>query len=284
MILKEKTGTYKSIKNFLRSKSEDPIDENGILVFPEIFGPDINCIRPDMKKVIFNQNCFYTFDNSSSDSFEKGNIYTDKSFLGSIVVSENSEKYLNFVYPDSKVYRIKLGIDKNLFSCESNSKEKTIAYMPRKRKEDITQIIQILKAHQKIKDWQFTEIDNKSEKEVSDILKKSTFFLSLNHKEGFGLPSAEAMAAGNIVIGFSGQGGEEYFKPEFSFEIKEGEIIEFVETIESITSEYNNNPSLFKEKAEKASTFITSNYSMEKEEESILAAWQKILQNTNSIE
>ena len=37
-------------------------------------------------------------------------------------------------------------------------------------------------------------IENKTEKEVADIMKESAVFLSFNHKEGFGLPPAEAMS------------------------------------------------------------------------------------------
>ena len=53
----------------------------------------------------------------------------------------------------------------------------------------------------------------RSEAAVADILRESQVFLSFGHPEGFGLPPAEALACGCLVIGYHGGGGREYFGP-----------------------------------------------------------------------
>ena len=88
------------------------------------------------------------------------------------------------------------------------------------------------------------------------------------------------MACGCYVIGYHGQGGKEYLKPEFSTIIEAGNIIEYVKEIEEKIALYEKDSLHFLEKGKKASQFILSNYSIEKEEESILNIWNKILSNT----
>ncbi|WP_238555543.1 glycosyltransferase [Chryseobacterium sp. P1-3] len=116
-----------------------------------------------------------------------------------------------------------------------------------------------------------------NEQEVAQHLKESAFFLSFNHREGFGLPPVEAMACGCFVIGYSGQGGKEYFKEEFSCLIEEGNIIDFVEKIENHALEYTTNPNLFFEKGRIASQFVLDNYSLEHETKDWINIWMKII-------
>ena len=276
-IFKKKIKPFKIIKNYIRTKKDDPIEENGILIIPEIFGPYLNTLNDNIKKVIFNQNCYYTFNNCTLDLTKNKPVYLDKNFLASIVVSEDSKKYLEYTFPKSITHRIHLGINTSKFFYKKVLEKKQIAFMPRKLEDDIIQIINILKIKSNLKNWDFVEIDNKTEDEVAIILNESSIFLSLNHREGFGLPPAEAMASGCIVIGYAGQGGKEYFKPEFSFKIDEGNIIQFVEKVEEIAIKLDNNNTAIIEIQQKASTYISENYNLKKEEESIISTWNKIL-------
>jgi len=279
ILMKKKLTLYKSLKNFIRSRNEDSIDKNGILVFPEIYGPRINELNIDIDKVIFNQNCYYTFNNNKIKDLSIKNIYNDESFLASIVVSEDSKKYLQYIFTESATHRIHLGINTNKFSYDKVSKKKQIAFMPRKLGHDIVQIVSILKIRNNLKNWNFIPIDNKTEDEVAKILNESLIFLSLNHREGFGLPPAEAMASGCIVIGYAGQGGKEYFKTDFSFKIDEGNIIQFVDKIEEVALKLEKEDNEIIKMSQYASDYILNNYNLKKEEESIILTWNKILNN-----
>ncbi len=252
------------------------IEENSILVFPEIYGPNICFVESNNKKVIFNQNCYYTFDKYAIDTILEKSPYSKEHNLATIVVSNDSEEYLKFIFPDLNLFRIRLGIDNSIFSY-SDQKNKQIAFMPRKLSEDVIQVINILNQRKKCIGWEFVSIENKSETEVSEILKKSMIFLSFNYREGFGLPPVEAMACGNVVVGYHGQGGKEFFEDKFNYLVQDRNIIEFVEKVEIAVSEYNKNPILFIQKGKNASDFVLENYSLVKEKEDILKIWKDLI-------
>jgi len=278
-ILKKKQKPFKVLKNYFRAKNDDPIDNNGILVIPEIYGPYISELNKNIEKVIFNQNCYYTFNKCEILEPKRNSIYLDEKFLASIVVSEDSKKYLEYTFPKSTTHRIHLGINTNKFNYNNALKKKQIAFMPRKLEDDIIQIINILKIRGNLKNWDFVPIDNKTEDEVATILNESSIFLSLNHREGFGLPPAEAMASGCIVIGYAGQGGKEYFNSELSFKIDEGNIIDFVDKIEEISLKLEKNDTEILKIPRSVADYISHNYNLKKEEESIVSTWKKILKS-----
>lgn len=267
----------KIFKAYLK-KGVNSLDPNGILIIPELHRPKICNLLKGMRKVVFNQNCYYTFKNFEINTFDNNIIYNSPDLLGVIVVSENSKKYLNLAFEDLNIFRIKLGINSTKFFYDSSIKKRQIAFMPRKLSEEIVQVINILRYRNKIKNWNFIPIDNKNENEVAQILNESLMFLSFNDKEGFGLPPAEAMSSGCLVIGYTGEGGGEYFLEDFSCKIPKGNIIQYVETIEKIIMEYDNNPLDFTKKQEMASNYIKNNYSLEIENESIISCWNSLLQ------
>ncbi len=260
---------------FLKANSIK-LNYNDIIVLPEIYGPKSYEIYPDNKKIVFNQNCYYTFDyfNLNTDNFQ--NIYNSKNTIATIVASFDAYNYLSYTFPNQIFYRIILGIDRNIFYY-SQKKRKQICYMPRKLSDDVKQVINILKFKGVEKDWDLVPIDNKTEQEVAKIMRESTIFLSFNHREGFGLPPAEAMACGCYVIGYTGQGGKEYFKSEFSLPVEDGNILSFVKNIENSLKIYELNQNLILEKGKIASQFIEKHYNLEKEKEEILKIWKKIL-------
>ncbi|UFH33818.1 glycosyltransferase [Chryseobacterium sp. C-71] len=272
---REKLSFSKKIKLAYLKKISFTIDENSILVFPEIYS-NINLIEPFSKKVIFNQNCYYTFNGFSLDAKLNGLPYNHKDTIGTITVSDDSQKYLLKAFPNSNIKRIRLGINEQLFYY-SDKKERKIAFMPRKLSDDINQVINIFRLRNPNSNWEFTPIDNKSENEVAEILRKSSIFLSFNHREGFGLPPVEAMSCGCYVIGYKGQAGKEYFNPEFTSSVEEGDIIDYVEKIENATKTFDNNLHNMVFKGKLASDFVQSNYNSENEEKDILNIWNDFL-------
>ncbi|PBN47603.1 glycosyltransferase [Capnocytophaga sputigena] len=261
---------------WLLKKKSVTLDEDSILVIPEIYGDKIDQIAPHIKKVIFNQNCYYTFNLYSFEKDYQKTPYHQPNVLATIVASDDALAYMNYTFPNLKTYKMTLGIDTSVFSY-ADKKQKQICFMPRKLTDDVRQVILILKLRGKLKDWKLVPIDNKTEQEVAEIMKQSTFFLSFNHREGFGLPPVEAMACGCYVVGYHGQGGKEYFKPEFSSLVEGGDIIAYVKKVEELLSTYEKSPETILEKGKKASEFILSHYTMAKEEEDTIKIWNDIL-------
>lgn len=275
MIHKQVPATTR-IKLALLKKKGVQIKEEDVLVFPEIYGQEIVGIEPKCQKVIFNQNCYYTYQTYQFYNNPTTINYHDASIKGVIVVSEDSKRYINFAFPKAEVYRMFIGIKDTIFQYAPD-KKKQICYMPRKLNEDIIQIIAILKQRGHLNDWNFVPIDNKTEEEVAQIMQESVFFLCLNHREGFGLPPVEAMACGCYVVGYHGEAGREYLKPEFSTVIEKGNIMMFVECVEQLVDQFEQNPQTILEKEKLASNFVSEQYSMKKQEKDILRIWNDIL-------
>ena len=58
--------------------------------------------------------------------------------------------------------------------------------------------------------WETIIVQNMSEREVAHTLSQTSIYLSMNHYEGLGLSTLEAMASGCIPVGLTGIGGREY--------------------------------------------------------------------------
>ena len=112
--------------------------------------------------------------------------------------------------PPCRIHRIVNAIEDNLFAfCFSHSK--SIAYMPRKNFSHSHVFVELVKSQAWFQNscWSFVPIVNKSLSDVSSILSSSSLFLSFGYPEGFGLPLAEAIASGCMVVGYDGIGGRE---------------------------------------------------------------------------
>ncbi|MBL8149024.1 MAG: glycosyltransferase, partial [Blastocatellia bacterium] len=174
------------------------------------------------------------------------------------------------------IFRIHNAIDPNIFQY-SSEKKKQIAFSTNKNYDDLVQVINILKFRGTIADYQLVPISAKSEKEVAEILKESSIFLSFVNGEGFGLLAAEAMSCGCIVVGYDGMGGKEFFNTSFCYPVQQPDVINFAKNVEKVISAYEKNPDLIRAQAKKASVFINSTYSLQKEESDIVAVWTKLL-------
>ena len=93
------------------------------------------------------------------------------------------------------------------------------------------------------KKWKIKDLNNISEKEVFKNLCQSKIFLAFSSFEGLPLPPVEAAIAGNYVIGYTGEGGKDYWKKPIFTEIFSGDIRNFVHQVIKKISELNINKS-----------------------------------------
>jgi glycosyltransferase involved in cell wall biosynthesis len=253
------------------------IGASDILVIPERYGPDLaNAIGRGIKKVILNQNCYMTFKGFSLQKERLVNPYLHKDVLATLINSEDGNEYLKYAFPDLPIYQFRLSIDPELFSYQP-VKKKQICFSRIKNEQDAMQVINILKFRGVLKDYEIVPFVNLPQIEVARIFKESLIFLSFGYPEGFGLPAAEAMACGCIVVGFHGGGGREFFKPEFSYPIEQGDILGYSRVVEEVINNYDRNNVEVLKKGQLASEYISHHYSAELEEEEVLSAWRSIL-------
>lgn len=257
------------------STSEIKLAPTDFLVFPEVFGPQVSTFAKGVRKVVFNQNCYRTFTLYGLDRDKSAPSYLDPDVVAVIVASVNAEAYLRYAFPSKPLFRVSLGIDATLFSHRP-VKRRCLAFMPRRLPDDLLQVVNILKFRGVLDDVELAPIDKMSEAQVAAAMKEALVFLSFSSREGFGLPPAEAMACGCIVIGYAGGGGAEYLLPELSYPVPDGDIVTFARTVEEVLAEHARDPAQLAEKARRASAFILDTYSVEREERSCIAAWRAI--------
>src|SRR5687767_10015889 len=80
-----------------------------IVVLPEIVRPEGADVMAGVKKVIFNQNAYYTFVNEPNDQEDGGTLYTHPDVVCAAVESEARGRYLAWAFPKLTVHRVKVG-------------------------------------------------------------------------------------------------------------------------------------------------------------------------------
>jgi hypothetical protein len=266
------------------------VRKSDYLVVPEIYGELLSehkevggtvkeleeLINFSENTVIFNQGCYLTFKGYSMAENNINPFMIKNSVIAVMVVSEDSKQYMHYAFPRIKVFRVHNSINSKLFFYQ-HEKKKQICFMTRRLQDDIIQVINILKYRDALGGFKLIPIENRTEREVAEIMKESLIFLSFSYQEGCPLPPMEAMACGCLVIGYDGRGGREYFGKEFSYAIEGGDIINFARTVEEIIIRRNKNNDTFDRERQEASEYIKKNYSMEREAEDILRCWTQII-------
>ncbi|MDM8553367.1 glycosyltransferase [Desulfococcaceae bacterium HSG7] len=247
-----------------------------ILVIPETRGSFLDKLAPGIRKIILNQNPYFTFSTYTSNRFGRGSPFHLKEILGMIVLSELNFTFQRHVFQQMNIYKVPLFIDSSKFYY-NDVKKPQIAYMPRRCSKDSLAVVNMLKFRGLLQDFKIIAIDNKTEDEVANILRESIIFLSFSHREGFGLPAAEAMACGCIVIGYSGNGGDEFFKEDFSYKIREGDFIAYTATVEAMIERYYQDKNGLLRIGQMASEFILNTYSKRTTEKELVNTFHRIL-------
>jgi len=97
---------------------------NDVVVVPEApegDGPGIAQLFPGVPKVVFNQNCYFTFTGYSWDTALPVSPYEHPDVLGAMTVSTDSREYLEIAFPGLQVERIHVSIDPTVFHPERRS-------------------------------------------------------------------------------------------------------------------------------------------------------------------
>jgi glycosyltransferase involved in cell wall biosynthesis len=233
------------------------LSPNDLLVVPEIYGPFLARLPRQLRMVGYNQNAYLTFQHLpatrplSYDAFE-----------ALLTVSPNSADYLRFAFPGREVSVVDYAIDPAVFYPSTQPPAKRIAVMPRKRPDDAMHVLRLL--GDRLHGWEVVTIENTSESETAALLRSSPIFLAFGRQEGFGLPAAEAMAAGCYVIGFPGFGGREMFDSSFSSPAEDGDVLSVARAAAEWLARYEREPAAVREAGARASERIRQRYSLER--------------------
>jgi hypothetical protein len=234
-------------------------------------------INSKAKKVIYNQNPYYTFFDYPAKPHAYKLPYHLPDCIGAVCVSENNLAYLKLAFPQLQLERIYYSISELKFSPAK--KKKQIAYLTFKNKKDVTQVINLLTLRGHLFDYELVPVQG-NEDTVARYFNESSVMLNFGNVEGFGLPPAEAMLSQCVVIGYHGEGGKEFMLPEHCFPISNGDIISFVKTVETVIARLNQDEGVFNNMTLRARDFIKKEYSRNREIESVINAWRNLIAST----
>lgn len=160
-----------------------------------------------------------------------------------LAISDDTVECIEMAFPEcaKKVHRVHYSVNHDKFLA-SGLKENIICYMPR-RMENHSRLVTFFLNKMIPQHWRIESIDGLNEDGVAFILGKSKIFLSFSELEGFGLPPVEAALSGCYVIGYTGEGGKEYWDSEIFTEIYSGDIKAFVRAVLNKIDEIDNLPS-----------------------------------------
>jgi hypothetical protein len=225
-------------------------------------------------KVVFNQNAYQTFRGRSVA--HQNMPYGRPDCVASIVVSEDSRRYLEFAFAGHRIFRIHNSIDPALFYFQFEKKRR-IAFMPRKNSSDVMQVVNLLNCRGRRRGYELVPIEGKTEAQTAQCLRESTIFLSFAYQEGWSLPSMEAMACGCVTVGYDGRGGREFFDQRHGIVVEAEDVIGFTAAVEQAIDRLESGDPALSQMARAAAQFVTTNYTPQREEQDIVAAWRGIL-------
>ena len=198
------------------SGATTPIGADDLLVVPEtptIQGRDP---APGARKVIFNQNHFYTFAAGTPGPDFPGWAPPPAVWA----VTEESRNVLAAVLPVLPVTLVPNPVDGDLFVRRPADRLR-VSWFPRKRPREASLLRQLLVTDARLTGVDLVDLVDAPRSKVAATLGTSTVFMALGHTESFGLPVAEALAAGCLVVGYDGGGGHELFEAPGAWQVAE---------------------------------------------------------------
>ena len=152
----------------------------------ELAMPLLRDREPGTRFVVFNQNPHLTWQRVPETLVAE---YTSSPDLAAIVVvSQHSLEMVRYAAPAANVVRVHNSIDPRLFSPAETPSEKVVSYMPRGGRDEVAQVMSMLRARGMLAGWEVVPLRGMTEGEVAATLRRTTIFLSFAYHEGFGLP------------------------------------------------------------------------------------------------
>jgi hypothetical protein len=277
-ILHRRTGfrcTWFENRTRVVASADTLIEPHDLVVVGELAVSLLADLPGGFRYVVFNQNPHLTWKRATPEMVR---AYVESRDLAAMLtVSDHGLAALQHAAPGANVLRMHNSVDPRLFFPGTAGRGRTIAYMPRRGREEAGQVLGILRGRGALDGWQLDEIDNLTEHEVAERLRGTAVFLSLAYHEGFGLPAAEAMACGAYVIGFDGFGGSEFFRPEFSSRVQSGDVVSFARTLEEVLERETRQPGWCGARGAAAARFIATEYSPAREREDVVDVYSSLI-------
>jgi hypothetical protein len=247
------------------------------LVLPETWVRNIPCYLLGIPKIIFNQNAYYTFGLDSNIDPDVIDLYRHPDVKGVVTVSEDNRRFLvEGCGLDSSLVQVVLnGIDGELF-YPPERKVRKIVYLGRKQLQHARIVRAMAERRPSLARYPFVELGRLSHEEVAAELRDALVFLSCGHPEGFGLPLAEAIACGCLVVGYHGLAGRDFCASSL-VEVPVGDLLAFVNSLEGAVARFEADPDAMTKHLVEQAVVLRERYSFAQERERCLAVWSGLI-------
>lgn len=226
--------------------------------------------------VVFNQNPYLLLESMNYDYEVRraARAMRARRMLGVIVVSESSLDFMRYAFPDVPAARIRYCIDGSL--VRPRAKTIAVSYMPRKSGDRLRLVLQLLELRGAIAPGEAVAIEGVRHRDVRRLLGMTRVFLSGSEMEGFGLPVAEALASGAVVVGYDGEGGRELFRDPFAIRVDGGAVLSFADRAERVIRTVREEPATYRRWARLGREFVLERYSRTREVASVKQAFAEL--------
>lgn len=227
-----------------------------------------------VRHVVLDQSGYLAWEHSPE---EVARHYTsDHAPLALLATSRHVAEVAAFAHPGLEVRHVRLGLDVERYrpsDALDRAEQRRIAYMPRRGGEDVGLALHLLAERGTLEGWEVCPVEGMAADEVAALLQKTQVFLSVSHREGFGMPPLEAMACGAYVVGYDALGGREFLRPGLSSPVETGNVLALARALETVLTTERDDPGWLRRRGLAASEHVRAEYSPERERESVLAGY-----------
>ena len=248
------------------------LSADDVIVVPDYLLDYVARTVPTQPKVLLSQNSFLHLD-SYGRAISAG-YDPNAGLVWAVGINQTTLDAIKVLAacPASKVV-----VCPNLLMFDfSVTKRRQIAYMPRKRPEEAVFIEHLLRQRGKLDGFELVAVDGMPQAEVARILRESLVFISLMRNEALGFPAIEAMAAGCVVVGYTGLGTQEYFDSTTGIPIVEGDTVGVVAAVEGIVAEYQADSGRLDAMRQFASESVRHRFRSDQFVSGLLESWAQI--------
>ncbi len=229
------------------------------------------------RKVIFNQNVYYGFA-IFGWSLPPRYPDLDPNVIAVLAVSDHNAEYLRFAYPRAHILRVRYAVDATRFTARPLADKKKLIVCVNKSHEDLCALLHLLRSRacqgmNRLLDYDWVLLRGKSEAEVASLLNESLLLVFPSTTEGLGLTPLEAMLSGCLVAAYGVGPPMEYLPLPFQF--GPHDLLGMARWIEKLAEHFPDRLDPWQALAD-AGRAVALQYSLEREEESILTAWSQI--------
>jgi glycosyltransferase involved in cell wall biosynthesis len=246
------------------------------MVAPEDIGPAIDELPG--RKVIFNKNLFGGFITCGRRLPD----YYDcqrPDVVAILTVSQHNRAHIEFTYPHVPVLLVDYDLRSEQFPFRALSSKRPVIACSPKAPKHILPVFHMIRSRgiaglNRNKNFGWVVLENMSERQVASVLGEALLLVFLSIEEGLPRLPLEAMSSGCLIAAY-GQGPlQEYLPKEYSFEC--GDILSVAQFIESVMNAYPAGLARFDEVTRDARR-TAEMYSTERQESTVVQAWETIL-------